>query len=754
MEGFESVADESDLTARGWLTSTATNVSGNTVLGLPSRTGMNGRGLMLRGPYTLSTSPPMQGTGGTDFGMINCGKSVYSLWQSGGFAVGVAATFNSTTSLQIASIGAEQFAFDGQYYWAIANKAGTYCVAYSSDLINWTVTQASPSGLSQYSTITVMVSGSTTTVIVSHIAGSYSVFIYTSNMGLSWTSSANAGATINGQVLQPVITGNSATPLVAVGLNASTGAISVIYYTAINAPPARVGTIQLGVTNTTYNFDYGTSCLAGGYAFLSALNTGTTSINAPSSSVVTWVCCPVTADMTVPANWVSTNVPGGQQMAVVFFNNQWISVGYGGIHTTPNTSTLPLISYPGAFWQTALNTGTVPVWAIACNNSVCVAVGQDPVAPNTPAIWTSTDGNNWVKQNRFIGSTTVNASLNTNSFNNVIWDGKQFVVVGGGNNNVIATSPDGFSWTPLYYPDYNEVAAATSGSQLGLYGGVQTGTGYSAYQSGTGKGMGVGLVPGPVSGTTRSLSLAWIGWNGTATTITTGGTAQNVPINPLTHYYEIIGTSDPNTVNVFVIQMAIDGVICPGSMSIALGLSTDTAGTSQLLLNLPRAGNWTMIDDIYFTDFNDDLAGNVGQLGIVSIVPHMPTTDVQAQMTQVGSAANHAVQVAGALSSSSGGVGAFTQNAKDIYSSNQPVPSNYRVQAIQAEAFFSKYGIVGGNAAMGVISGQTEVDALAVSAITSTPVYTSMMLELDPNTNQPWTIAAAQALKLAVTKKT
>jgi hypothetical protein len=390
---------------------------------------------------------------------------------------------------------------------------------------------------------------------------------------------------------------------------------------------------------------------------------------------------------------------------------------------------------------------------MACNNSICVAVGQDPVS-NLPAIWTSTDGNNWIKQNRFVGSTLPPAGQNNaQSFNNLLWDGKQFVLSGGGGNNVIATSPDGFYWTPVYYPDYTEATTTATGSLLGVHGGTVSSSGYTAFQYGAGKVMGVGLLPSTVSGTTRSVTLASLSsLNGAAATVTPGGTAQNVPVTPLTHYYELIGTSDPNNVNTFVVQMAIDGVISPGSMSIQLGLATDTAGVSQLLLNLPRAGAWVMVDDIYVTDFNPDPAGNVGQLGIVNIVPHMPTTDVQTPMTKVGSAPSHAAQVAGPLSFCNGGVGTNTQGAKEIYSSNQPIPSNFRVQAVQAEAFFTKYGVVGASATMGVISGTTEVDAPTVSAPTTTPVYTSLMLELDPNTNQPWTVASAQALKLSVTK--
>ena len=182
-------------------------------------------------------------------------------------------------------------------------------------------------------------------------------------------------------------------------------------------------------------------------------------------------------------------------------------------------------------------------------------------------------------------------------------------------------------------------------------------------------------------------------------------------------------------------------------------MPSDT-GQAQLLINLPRLGNWTVIDDIYLTDFAADQAGNTGQLGVVNIVPDMPASDSQSQFTNTGSASTHAAQVAGALSLSQGSVASYTVGGKDIYNTNPNIPANYRVQAVQVEGFFSKYGSSGAAATVGIVSNGVEADSGQVAAMTANPVFGSFIQALDPKTNQPWTIAGVTAAKIAITKVT
>ncbi|SAK83204.1 hypothetical protein AWB81_04187 [Caballeronia arationis] len=70
MEGYESVIETSDLTRRGRATSQQTNVNGNTVCTVPSRSGAVGRGLMLKGPYCNVSGMPLPSAPYPNFGMV------------------------------------------------------------------------------------------------------------------------------------------------------------------------------------------------------------------------------------------------------------------------------------------------------------------------------------------------------------------------------------------------------------------------------------------------------------------------------------------------------------------------------------------------------------------------------------------------------------------------------------------------------------------------------------------------------------
>src|ERR1700739_1945402 len=94
MEGFETAADETDVSARGSFTNNYLIGSSQcNSLAVPSRTGYPGKGLFLRGNNNYWTSPnySMNGAAYNDFGMFETNQSVYSLWQAGGFAVGFSA---------------------------------------------------------------------------------------------------------------------------------------------------------------------------------------------------------------------------------------------------------------------------------------------------------------------------------------------------------------------------------------------------------------------------------------------------------------------------------------------------------------------------------------------------------------------------------------------------------------------------------------------------------------------------------------
>jgi hypothetical protein len=763
MEGFENLIESSDLKARGWLTSTLTNVAGTGVLSVPSRTGTPGRGLMLRGPYSTSAILPFTASNSTDFGMFAVGRSIYSLWQSGGFSVGYNATFNKVNTLQVAAWYPNQIAYDGsQYYWAIISQAVqggglTYYVAYSTDLQNWTPTLTQPATMSaQGWNCGILVVGtglSATVIVVPNYYSTYSAATklaptYTTNAGSTWTlMSVGAGITANGSI---AATGNPSFPFAGVVTNANNVNVPSVW-TSLTAVPTLL-TNSLG-TSSAGNSDWEISSIArlkNGFVCLSSANNagnypGNTLGN--SSNVSNWLVAPANGALGTAATWISSPTIAGEQSDITFFNNLWISVGYGGLFTSPNSGSVGTPAGPTAAWSNLISTGAGNgLNGIDNNGTICVAVGQDPANTSSGVIYTSTNGTTWTKVDRLI--TTGAAGV---YFSAVIWDGSRFIIFGGLNNNVIATSLDGVAWTPVYYPDYPEALDGTSASCMGAYSGTISAAGvYVPWGLLSSEVVGQVLYTTAVSAGTRAVTPSDVAGNGA----TGAGTSVNVTINPLAHYYEIIATATASA-NCFNFSWAVDGVVV-GPMvdpGFPFALASDT-GTAQLLINLPRNGQWTVIDDIYVTDFAADPVGNTGQLGIVNIVGGIPTSDVQDQFTLTGSAATHAAQVAGALSNSEGAISSYTVGAKDLYGMTNNIPANYRIQAVQVEGFFQKYGNSGASGTLGIVSGAKETDGGAVAALTVNPVFATSLQSVDPNTNAQWSITALNAAKVAVTKTT
>ncbi|SAK83219.1 hypothetical protein AWB81_04188 [Caballeronia arationis] len=740
-EGFESVVDDTDITRRGWMRASATNLAGAGVLGLPSRTSLSGRGLMLRGPYSSAAGLPNSGTTVADFGMINTKQSVYGLWQLGGFSFGTYATFNKASVLQIAPGDTMQIAYDGaQYYWAICILAsGTIGVAYSTDLMSWTVTGATPSGQSINSTIAVAGSGSSATIIVSNKSGSTSSSAYYStNMGVTWTAMS-----VTGTSQKTVIpTGISAAPYLAVGYSSAPG-FRIFYYSSLSAAPTMVS----GVNMTGSGYGSAWCKISNGYFIATAtISGGATTL--PISGTTSYAFyCPVSADPTVAANWTALPSYPAFINDMVRFKNNWVGVGYGGIYINGSSTSNAWVVGSGVSWS------TTTVWSIAANGSMLVAVGQDPVSPALGAIYTSADGLSWTKQNRFILSTP--SASNGNGFSNVTWDGQRFVITGATSNNVVATSTDGIAWTPVYYPDHAEATGA-SASMLALFSGSQSAAGvYTPWGTASGNCVGAGFVAGAISSNSRTITAYTIAGNAaltnsgtTSIALPTGGSA-NAPASSLTHFYELIATATA-TPNTFTVQWALDGVILGTIGTLLLAPSTDT-GASMLFINLPRTGNWVMIDDLYLTS----MAGgnNAGQLGPINVLPWVITGDAQVAMTPSTASTSNAALSGGPLSNSEGYVSSLVTGAQDVYNASVSIPANYSVCAVQAEAYFTKNGIVSAQGKVGVVNNGKEADSSTVTALaTGAPTFASVLLENDPNTNTAWTKSGVTSAHIAVTK--
>jgi hypothetical protein len=756
MEGFESVIDTPDLTNRGWKMSSMASSNGANTMTLPSRTGMPGRGLFLRGPYNSNTTN-LPFANAVDFGMLDTGASIYSLWQSGGFCLGVNAVFNKANMVQIANYMTRQIVYDGaQYYWALGqDNSNVWRVYYSTDLQNWTQTTITPGSAALGSSITVIGSGPSATVIVGgFLISTTAAFYYSTNMGLAWTASNATGISGSKTV---IATGNVNTPIMF-GAQPSSGANGVFYLSSVSGAPVQVAGLAL-TASSTYNS--GNSKLVNGIACFIA-SSGTTSPAALTTNASIVACCPVSKDMTIAANYTLTPSLAHQLADITFLNNTWIAVGHGGIYTSPNSGTVGAPAGPTAAWSTALAvTQNGGVYSIDTNGTVAVAVGNDNVSSVIPAIYTSTDGVSWAKQNR-LTFTTANNVANTQPFTNVFWDGHQFVLTGGVSNSVVATSPDGFQWTPQYVPDYTESSGGSVASMLGVYSGVmnagawvgasQAAGGFAPWTTGAAAQCGVGLLAGPVSNGARNVS-AWLVPGGTTTSaiVAISSMSAAVPTNPLSHYYELIATATAS-VNTFTFQLAIDGVVQPAlSPPVQFAATGDTTGASHLIFNLPRSGNWVMVDDLYLTNFSG--SNNVGQLGVTSVLPWVPSSDVQAQYNRTAGSSN-ASQVVGPLSNAQTSVNAQAVGAKDIYGMTTSVPVGYRVRAMQAEAYFSKFGATGAAATVGIVSNGAESDSAQANAATSTPVYASVLCDTDPKTGAAWTVAAAQAAEIAIVKAT
>jgi hypothetical protein len=745
-EGFESVLDDTDAIRRGWLSPSAITVGGTNVLGLASRTGQPGRGLMLRGPYASSTGLPCSAGAVSDFGMVNTGKSIYSLWQAGGFVAGFNATFNKGTAMQVAPNQASQLVYDGvKYYWAVLIVGAAYTVGYSTDLVNWTPCPNAPPSMGMNATIAIAGSGKTTTLLVSwHNSVTAYTNYYSTDQGYTWNAMGSVGANTRGVTLTP------GANVAAIGMPFISGTgFRIGYYSTLSSAPVTLAAPTV-FANSTYANGFckvvaGVAVAVGAAPTASAYN--------PQAGTTYLASCLMNADLTLPANWsVGPTLALGELNDLTFFKNQWLAVGYGGIYAAPNGATAPAVAGPSSAssWTRMLSTGTVAVWAVSCNSNVCVAVGQDPVNTTQAAIWISSDGVVWTKQNRFIFNSAV--VQNGNCFTNVFWDGHQFVITGGMNNNVLATSSDGIAWTPLYYPDYTEAGGASVGSMLGVYSGTQNAAGvFTPYTTAAGTAVGVGLFSAAASvAGTRVVTPATVSGSSVFGQVT--AVAATVPTTPLSHYFEVIATAT-GTVNQFAFQWALDGVVQgPISAAAQFASVSDTTGAALLLLNLPRTGNWTVIDDIYVNTLNG--TNNVGQLGVVSVFPWTPSSDVAGnQLTPSSVGLSHASQVAGPFSLSQNSVSTFTTGAKDVYNARATIPANFTIKAVQADAFFTKKGYVGGNGSVGIVSQTKEVDSAAVAAlVTGTPVYASVIAETDPSTNSAWLATALNAAGIAVTK--
>ncbi len=178
--------------------------------------------------------------------------------------------------------------------------------------------------------------------------------------------------------------------------------------------------------------------------------------------------------------WVSQTLRiGSELLSVTWTGNQYVAVGGSG------TGNRRIVTSPDAVtWTLQKNVpgSDVILYSVAWENNTLVAVGGYDGSTNLSTIYISTDGVDWTQILHHLKFTAAYFS--------VIWAHNQFVVCGYGG--VVATSPDGMTWTeresgittPLY-------ASAWTGSQfvaLGADGGFTSspdGSSWTTAEAGT-----------------------------------------------------------------------------------------------------------------------------------------------------------------------------------------------------------------------------------------------------------------------------
>lgn len=757
-EGFETICDQSDMLARGMLQTAVYNGAAASSVAIPSRTGYPGKGLFLRGPYSVQTVPPIFQANQQDFGLIPLGISAYAAWQAGGFSVGFSASFNAGNFIEIAPGESQQLCYDGaQYYWAIYrnSSSGAWGVAYSTDLQNWTPT-LSTTTLNQNSTITVSGSGMNALVMVGNSSNylSYPI-VYTNNMGLTWN-------TTNGSVTYrtPVYTNGATALYVTMTANASIGMYPA-YSTTWSGTPTQLTTVSLAPAAST---EGGFCKLVGNYLVAVALSGGTAQYQ-PSAGVTSGVgFCLASADPTQAANWTVCPKLPFEIIDLAYFNGNIVAAGYGGIYYLSVSNPVTWMPAQGFIAGSAFS-----IFSIACNNSVMVAVGQDTLNPNLGAFYTSTDGIHWTKQNQFMYVNPTNANTAFCAFTDVMWDGARFIATGGMGNGMIVTSTDGLIWECIFVTDYPEQTATNTFSFPGVYSGQLSAAGlFTPWSAINGANIGtdvngLGITCSTQSSGVRTVYLimnygSYTG-QGNVNLVANTQMAANPPNlgqqpgASLTHYYELIFTAGA-LANNFTLQWAIDGQVQPYTSALSLLAANNDTGTMQLYFSLPRHGNFNVIDDIYFTTANG--LGNSGRLGPQSVFAVDPNSVVAGGFSNTSGTRNNAQVANEELINSDNYLYASAAGTQDVYGSSNQVPANYVVRAVQVDAFMTSLGT--GKAVTGQVGVKSGATSKAGSTVTppaaGIETRSTLLMETDPNTGAAFTNAALNALDLTITRTT
>jgi hypothetical protein len=727
MQGFETMRDDTDFRAQGW----ALSPTKQQVAFVPSVTALAGTSMKVIAPYATASTTP--GTAGAqDPGFLNTGTTVNQAWLAGGFSLGFGATFNSGVSANYAvgtTANSNQACFDGTRYWAIRVVGTTYNIAYSTDLINWTITAAQPATqLWSQSTIS-YVGGGMIVVLSNNTVTPTIIAYYTTNQGASWsTQTIYTGTNAqNGSSGMAIATGNATYPHAIIATNATS--------TAVAGGGVFVGTIGGTMTQVT------TIAVANYTAMCRPRAIGSLLVMPMSVGYTIYTATAANASLNTTGAWSTATLSALTfNMSDITYHptsNLWVIAANNGIQTIPNTGS------PGT--PVAL-TGTVTAtqrYSTAGMQNVWLIGSTLYAAGLSGHIISSTDGGiTWVES----GGHIIPVGTSGTDWRSSIYDGSKYVFFSDATTGVIATSPDFLSFTAQYVQDGTEQTGTPANGfyDTGIFTGTAPDPTTGLWTAGSPM---VNLQVTNVTSNTRSVYLV-------VASATQWGLTNVVPATTLYNYWEIVARSVSGTPNSFTYSLYLNGALLNSSPTARALASSTTDTTTLLLIGFGRGGRLIGFDDIYFT-LDDGVANTLqGPLGTINIAARRPTTDVQAQWTAVGTAGSNAQSVRQtALSQPTGNsVSSFTNGNKDIYSSTDIIPPTYAVKAIQSEAFFSRASTTTPSVSLGKVSGSVEVDSPTKSVASNSATYVSQMFERDPNGSVAWTPTSAQNSQWVINK--
>lgn len=737
MEGFETCRDDSDVRIRGWVAPPTKLQTGYA----PSVTPLSGSSLRLVGNSNASTAAG--GVAGVpDIGYYNTGLTVNQAWQAGGFTFGFGGKFNSGTPLNYGSTilgNPNGIVFDGTNYWSIQYNSSTsaYSVAYSPNLQTWTISPNQPAlTLSQNTTISYM-GNNVIAVMGSGTAGSALICYYattTSPAAMTWTSQTLGTASI--ATLPPagvgIATGNSTYPhVVIIGAYGATSTTSGtgIYVGTLG------GTMTL-VSAATINYlnNQAPIRIIGGNIYINWYNANNATnycVTANASS----------STLNSASAWTSATYNTGIGKINDFtynpVSNQYSVATSSGMFSFANTGAAGTPVSPTGTIATTTRWNTAQIQNVFWNTATTSLVGFGA----SGYIITSPDGYTWTPQ---ASGHLIPVGVSATDWRSAIWDGTQYVLCSDQVTGIVATTTDGINnYQSMFIREGAETRQSTNNyGYVGIYTGSapvpQTGL-WSCNSSGM-----IAVVPSTVSAGNRSIAMN-NAFNGTPI-----GTATNLSVSTLFHYFEIVATAIPGTANTFSVQLYVDGALfMQSTTNVVLGSST-TDSTSLIILSLDRYGIMNGYDDFYFVSNNG--LGYSGALGPINIVARRPEVDVSDQWTKVGVDATNSLSVNQAALSSGSSNYVQSQNAgdKDVYRSTDAIPANYNVKAVSVEGHFTKISTSTPTVNLGIISGTTESDTANLAVTSTSPMFTSKIYEKDPNGNISWTVNAAQNTQITI----